>query len=745
MFNDYNQFAENSEKEYTMSDSGLSEENVVKHAPLEPVFSLPSESDVSQSTSANQSSQFQEETSTTANSENSMSEVFEEVIVPEKKKTLVESAPPVARSSPQLPSSPEPTSHCNHEQENAIEEMMVVPASPAEVLQRQPPVDSITESMRSPTLSRHSNVEKTNVDKSLVEQPKVETANTENSVSVQVPKVEVKKEKEVFILTRDDVRKARDSESEYKRSTIKIATPKHPLDRKTSQLNSEDSPLERSNSSNTTSFSSIKSKSPSVAFVPTINNNNNNKNSAPLSKMNIVKEEVKTSDVSKTDDATLFTVPNVPRHQTSTPVKPISTSLRLDYRSSSPIQRSTDDIGPLSPPSLAGVTSQARGVRRVQSQMVSSTSRFNGPKGWGVSRTTEPAVKDFRGSLYTRRDPSNTTASIAPIDTSTAPSAPSPDVRKVERSDSLKGASRRTCSAKNQQRAEWSKNARRYTSLVSLNESAIHTARQLADSDDSTTTALKTGSTDQLAQRSPLSPTVHPTSPTKESAAKSLQLQYTDLQEQFGKWQTQLADNQRVVAEQMTTKDVTPASVVPEQHQNGGSPLSPLAGESDGYRPISSQKTSRQRGDLCKLDMPSNATSAPTTSAALAGKFSPDELCAKKQILRPNARPANTVRFQARTRAGSPPHDILLIRSMEMSSKSSTSSTSSSPLPPAQEKTTSPLPPSPPSIPEPNSLRSVSQRKYKQLDPPKLDPREELMLAIRNSSTKKLTKVIKIN
>ena len=666
-------------------------------------------------------------------------EVFEEVIVPEKK--LVIESSPIQMLSHELPSSPE---LYHREQENTVNEVVVVSYPTTEVITDETKV--FIETMQSPILSRNLNTkeEYSSLTEEIIDQP---TTNI-NEVQIgdkdmvdakqQVKREEKPKEKEVFILTREEVRKARISETEYKKTTIKVASPKYPLERKQTSV-SENTPAEQIVSA---SVSNVPISSPITSRFISPNNNTSTYNANGEPTPPTIPQPV----APKTSDETLFTVPAVPRHKIS--ANRVN-SLR-DFRCSSPIQRSSSDesspTSTLQPPSLNNVASQARGVKRVQS----SISRFNGPKGWGVvSSSAEPGVKDFRGSLYSQHELKPTPQSSAYTTSSSSSDDNSPSSRhrttavvakSVARSDSLKGASRRTGSIKHQQRSEWSKNARRYSSLVSLNESAIQDARLLSSANPNSPTVC---STDHLATVAPsLSSTTSANASQandtgcKESAAKSLQLQYTDLQEQFSKWQTQLAANQRVVTENMVNNTSTRTTSSNSKTTTGNlnatptarhnSPTSPLVEENDGSRKTNTTKT---RNKTNSSDSSFTSPLSDTENRSLASCFSADELVATKQILRPNCRPTNSMKFQARTRAGSPPHDILLCRSMETT------------LP----KTVSPPPPPSPSVPEPTTLPIASARpnprRYRQLDPPKLDTREELMLAIRNSSHRKLSKV----
>ena len=520
------------------------------------------------------------------------------------------------------------------------------------------------------------------------------TVKNKNIEVVTEPKEETKditfveptkpKEKEVLIFSKADVIKSRTSESQKKKSNIQKRTTKTKVDEE-------------------------------VATVPESSANNHNDDDVTMTHNNATIVESKQEDVveavktDRMDDSALFKVPTLPR-QKNTPTSNRMHSLRDHHRSSSPIQRPVEHRDEeATPPSLATVANQTKGVKRAMSNL----SRFNGPKGWGVTHHTEPRVKDIRGTIASCQQQIMKSASPTH---SREPSFDSAigEAKTVTRSDSLnKGASRKNGSTKQMKRAEWSKNARRYTSLVSLNDQgpAIQSAKLLNQTARGQQECL-TASNDHLS-------TTDGAVKSKDAATRTLQLQYTDLQLQFSKWQSQLAQNQQVLAEHM---DVT-------SEQGGGDkkvtstpvhaevPSSPTAGEADGYRRLTTSKSKPTPQKFEKQQRPISSPS-PTSETSPGFKFSPAELSAVKQTLQPSNKVSNSMRFQARTRAGSPPHDILLVRSMANSTPSSPSSPSSP-------------------HPRPSSTKK-SGAKYRQLDAPTLDPREELMLAIRNSTHKKM-------
>ena len=266
--------------------------------------------------------------------------------------------------------------------------------------------------------------------------------------------------------------------------------------------------------------------------------------------------------------------------------------------------------------------------------------------------------------------------------------------------------------------------------------------------------------------------TTTPQPESKEKAKKSLQKQYNELQQQFGKWQKQIAENQALLSKQ-NEPAVVENSVVPESSSRARSePPASHDQAPTGLRPTGSVSTGElpfvARLRQNRSERPVSLKEPPTVSAVDSSDYA-----VIRSRLRHNATKERvSLKFGAGTMTvlhgsegqpsptfGARPHSVADpggYRSGSPASSDTSDQSTSNPsshwqthgrqAPPAQKAMPTGKPPAAPTQaqkhpPSPTTAQVANQfggaiktsRPNMKRFEPKLDPREELMISIRNA------------
>ena len=252
-----------------------------------------------------------------------------------------------------------------------------------------------------------------------------------------------------------------------------------------------------------------------------------------------------------------------------------------------------------------------------------------------------------------------------------------------------------------------------------------------------------------LPAQSPVRPEVDD---PKDKSKKSLHEQYGELQQQFGKWQMQLMQNQQLLAKQ---KIVPEEQGKPLENIGTSAPMPPQTQEAlRKVEVIRRESTSFVTSAAKREERLSSSSSQSSGYGGLAGRFSPDQLLSQKGHLKSNGNDdqSNSLRFngdgsssrisrqvsapvQTVPREGSPPRKATLTHTMSASD----ALPPPPPPPPPMPQLNNPSPPPPPAtdIETQGPVKSWGKKVHTKRPVPKfepqLSPREELMLAIRNA------------
>lgn len=220
----------------------------------------------------------------------------------------------------------------------------------------------------------------------------------------------------------------------------------------------------------------------------------------------------------------------------------------------------------------------------------------------------------------------------------------------------------------------------------------------------------------------------------KEKTKKSLHEQYGELEQQFGKWQMQLVENQKLLANKnIVPKEEGRALENMENVTAPPPPKEPIRRETSSFVTSAAKKEGRQ----------SSSSSQSSGSGGLYDRFSPDELLAQKSLLRNNSNEelktgttfngeSSTIEktrhsnVPAYTRSHSESNKITLGRGVPNPPKAE------SPVPPPAPAMVNPPPP-PPAVKTRGTRVNPKKPQPQSKFGPQVSPREELMLAIRTA------------